>query len=928
MESYRCLSDFLIKQRTHDKKLITHTRIGDGKNIIPCKYYIPDEKLELFYKLYHRHVFRDGKNEYLTEKQKSDNTPILIDFDFRYNSEIQERQHNEEHIQDIVSLYIDTIRNEVIEDTNLKNIDVYVFEKPNINTWEKEGITKDGIHIVIPIHVPHQQQLFLREKVKKQLEQDIFCDLPLTNTIEDILDIGISKGCINWMLFGSRKPNHEQYNLTYYYKSIIDDDGECLIEKQDIQDITEYEILKKCSARQVEKIPVYSFSQQAKEYVIKEKKKSKILNKKTSNTDNYECDEEYVNKFWDYVKSCIPLDYFGDYHKFFEFFCIHKNIIGEKNYNELDEFMKNTNGYNEIGNKIIYEEKINIDRDIKVGWSRLYEICNKCNSTEKHKLDEKYDDNKLNIKKILKLLERGNESDLANIFVNEFGDKFIYRKEVLYFYNGVYWEKNETKHLLRKYISNQFVKKLEKFNQYYVKQKSNLIIENEENNQNQILSLTENITKINILINKCGSTTFKQNLQKEIIDLITDNTIKFEINTHLFAFNNKVYDLDKDEFIEPHPKQYITLTTGYDYKEATNEKKQELMRIISTILPKEDVRKFYFCCLASALYGEPLQKWIVCYGCGRNGKGMLNDLFLTMMGKYGTQLNSNVLTKPIDDGVNQQVANLNHIRFVITREPAGTAINNATIRQLTGGGTISVAGKYDKDTSKILRLSLFMEANDMIEYKSKIEEADIARLVGVPFNSRFTDDETRINEEEHIYAMNLDYATDKFREEMKYALFSLMIEVNKIYKSYNKKLKSIEPVEVKEMSKKYLTSCDKILSWCNDRFIKLSNDTIKKRVQNKEVCWIKLKDVYTIFKNSELYSLLSKKDKRTIGTKKALIDYISKSHAYCNDYIKKRDFYNKKYRERTIIYGYDFVNIENENDSDEEEDEIKDNDEF
>jgi len=68
-EIYKSFNDFLIKHRTTDKENITHTRIGNGNNILPGKYCIPDDKLDIFYKLYHRHVFVQEKSEYLLKSR-------------------------------------------------------------------------------------------------------------------------------------------------------------------------------------------------------------------------------------------------------------------------------------------------------------------------------------------------------------------------------------------------------------------------------------------------------------------------------------------------------------------------------------------------------------------------------------------------------------------------------------------------------------------------------------------------------------------------------------------------------------------------------------------------------------------------------------------------------------------------------------------
>ena len=99
---------FLKNHSVKDKGNIHNfTRIGDTSlNIYGGKYYIPDEDLSEFYKLYKNYVFTNKKNEYLTEVQLEDgNGPILIDLDFRYERNVNTRQHDKDDILNIVDCY-------------------------------------------------------------------------------------------------------------------------------------------------------------------------------------------------------------------------------------------------------------------------------------------------------------------------------------------------------------------------------------------------------------------------------------------------------------------------------------------------------------------------------------------------------------------------------------------------------------------------------------------------------------------------------------------------------------------------------------------------------------------------------------------------------------------------------------------------------
>lgn len=220
---------------------MTHTRIGDKDlNIYGGVYDIKEEKLKEFYKLYYDEVINNKQNEYSTEVQikydyptiyktrfenNEENTvfgAMLIDLDFRYSSEIKERQHDENDINNIIFEYTN-ILSKYLKLNDDSKFNVYVFEKPNVNTNNKE-YTKDGIHIIFGIQVDHILQQIIRNEMISILPNVI--DLPLINKWEDVLDDCISNGINNWQMYGSRKPNNEAYVLVKAFKLtyIFDDD--------------------------------------------------------------------------------------------------------------------------------------------------------------------------------------------------------------------------------------------------------------------------------------------------------------------------------------------------------------------------------------------------------------------------------------------------------------------------------------------------------------------------------------------------------------------------------------------------------------------------------------------------------------------------------------------------------------------------------
>ena len=105
-----------ITSRQTGTKTSTHTRMGNlkddnrKKDIYPGSYNITPENYEEFLSLYVQSVIVDKNLEYLTEKQLNPDVdgatgPCLIDLDFRYKSDVVERQHTEDHITDLIEMY-------------------------------------------------------------------------------------------------------------------------------------------------------------------------------------------------------------------------------------------------------------------------------------------------------------------------------------------------------------------------------------------------------------------------------------------------------------------------------------------------------------------------------------------------------------------------------------------------------------------------------------------------------------------------------------------------------------------------------------------------------------------------------------------------------------------------------------------------------
>jgi phage/plasmid-associated DNA primase len=206
------LSDFLTAHKAVAGGAYTHTRIGDKTlSVFGGVFNIPDEDYSEFWKLYSQHI-QSGRQEYLTEKQYPDG-PLVVDLDFHYAADTEDRQHTKDDVVNIIELYAEHLTDMVAGD--MPTYEIYVSHKSAVNMLEEK--TKDGIHIFFSLRVPRIIQKALRTEMLELLPQTLE-HLPLINDWAGVLDEGITNGGTNWQLLGSRKPGNKAYEITRAFR--------------------------------------------------------------------------------------------------------------------------------------------------------------------------------------------------------------------------------------------------------------------------------------------------------------------------------------------------------------------------------------------------------------------------------------------------------------------------------------------------------------------------------------------------------------------------------------------------------------------------------------------------------------------------------------------------------------------------------------
>ena len=584
-----------------------------------------------------------------------------------------------------------------------------------------------------------------------------------------------------------------------------------------------------------------------------ELKEIKSKTKKIIEIDNEEnTDTEEIENIFTYNKIKEQLDLLdiercNNYQSWVNVGFIIFNELQENGYKLFDEWSKKSKKYNYKDVKEKYNSFKLDKKGLKLETLQMYV---KDDKFIKKEIKNDYDNE--NDKKFF-VLNDFSTGNIAIDFKERYKDKFIYTDGLLYYYEMVLWsidDKNNS--FLNNFIDEVYFLDLLKLYQEY-----ELIIMSKAKNNDKdafkkIRTIRTNLEKLRIIKSREGYI-------KDIINKITNNKIKWNNQPDIFAFDNKLYDLKKNQFIDPLPEYYLSLSCGYDFNENYNEKYIfELEEFLKTIHSNDEIRNCYLECLSTGLSGQTLEKFIIANGRGGNGKGVYNELALKTFGNYGYILPSNVLLNPLKTGSNPEIANCDKKRLIFVREPDESKnLNCSTIKEITGGGEINARLNHSNNTKTVLNCTMIMECNEKPKL-SEVNEAMERRILDIPFNSLFVDkmkfekfsDQER--EENEIFLGNTFFKTDDFKEKYKQALFIILIKHYKNYINNNNNLTI--PKIIVDRTNSYMENSDDIFN--------IINEFYEKTTEKKDI--VKLKDVYEMFKSSDIYFNSSKDDKKKL----------------------------------------------------------------
>jgi P4 family phage/plasmid primase-like protien len=778
---YNDLSDFLAKHivKKDENKIITHTRIGSKDlNIYGGAYSISKEELPVYYRLYYEHVFVKNKKEYLTERQLNGCGPLLVDFDFRYDFSVTERQHSIEHIQDIICLYLEELKKLYVFKDNMQ-FPIFVMEKPNVNRVADKQITKDGIHILFGIQMDNTMQTILRDRILKEIG-DIW-ELPLTNDWKDVLDEGISKGVTNWQMYGSQKPANEAYRVTYYLVAEFDssdEDNNWTTTAKSVKDIDFLNDLPLLSAQYDKHVKLEMNANIVDEYnerlesikTVKKAKKSSTINlvpqqetesdiqlsditnlemlKKAIDSimSNLSSKEQYIKETHDYTQ-ILPEQYYepGSHLKntMVAFALKHTDerlflswVMLRSKASDFD-FATIPELYNRWKNHF-HKRPDGITRRSIMYWAKQ-DAFEDYEKVKKLTIDYYIEET---------IFEAG-DWDYAKVLYHMYKDKYVcnsYVNRTWYVYKNHRWQKDEGQRLRLAISTNLFQLYSDKQTQYLA---DSHIHEPTGEEHEKIQRKIKKIAEICIKLKK---TNDKNNIMREAVEIFYDEDFSENIdkNPYLLCFSNGIFDLKNKEFRQGQPQDYVTKTTGIPYVpysyEATREISEQIMLFMDQLFPRPELCRYMWDHLASTLIGIKKEHVFNIYrGSGSNGKSILTDLMSQALGDYkGTVPITLVTDKRSSLGsATPEIMQLKGVRYAVMQEPSKDAIiNEGILKELTGGDPLLGRALYADSETFTPQFSLVVCTNALFEIKSN-DDGTWRRMKLVDFLAKF------ISEGEH-----------------------------------------------------------------------------------------------------------------------------------------------------------------------------------
>lgn len=590
----------------------THTRVSNEPSGKFCIKTGADNAM--FLKLYCDVFSHTVPNLTLAEKQQNVG-PLMTDYDFEFDAENKERIYDIEVISRVVK-----ILNQIVYETldiEEDMVKAFVTEKghPTIeyeDELDEDGNqvihrVKDGFHICYILPMSSEQRFYIYNKLKERaMSEEIFDDLPITNEYEKILDESTIQRN-GWMLYGSIKRLRgkigQLYRLTHVFDYNMEDEPieqyklEDLVylfsvrqfDEDDVIDIRpeiteDFETFQKLHNRKKEKKEPKQVAEPGKPLTIIQpriqlaKKLAGILSAKRA--ESY---DEWVRVCWT-LKS-----------------------IGDELYDEFIAFSQKSKKFNLASCNTAWQTTNTYAYTI----ASLYWWARKDNPAKYEEVIKE------NLDKVFVRVEEGTPCDIAELVHALYPYQFAcvsIRTASWFEFRDHRWKETECGSAIRKIIQNEISCIVLETSARYAQASRG-------QNNDAVVSNTIKSDKLNKLARRLRDTSMLNNVITECAHkyYIPEFEKKLDSNTKLIGFDNGIYDLETGKFRDGTPDDYVSFSTGYNYKDYVGNEPifADIETYFCQIQPNQRIRDYLLKICAGYLDGQNRdQKFLIWTGSG------------------------------------------------------------------------------------------------------------------------------------------------------------------------------------------------------------------------------------------------------------------------------------------------------------------------
>ena len=471
--------------------------------------------------------------------------------------------------------------------------------------------------------------------------------------------------------------------------------------------------------------------------------------------------------------------------------------------------------------------------------------------------------------------EQNNDFTLAELYIKSVGDEAICdANSGIYIYGNRFWTpvRDKEKARLKMHIYRTLYQLLESQSRRLQAEITKNLLNNDKENLGLHQYKCNTLKNIQKAKQTLGSANKLKNIASIVAGLLSEEEKIYnmdDLNPMLFCFKNKTFNLDSMEEVNITKYDYISMHTGYDFSEPTEDQIKVIDKLFKEIMPEDDKRKGLLSAFKSAMTGEQTPHFFMLTGEGSNGKGTLLEILNEALGNYYSCSNVEFLTTPIRSGASTTLYGLDKMRGVQFSEPEeNQEIMASSIKKLTDNPKMKGRGLYmEKEVDIVFHNSFFMDCNALPQIKGRKDYAVLRRILVYLFGSTFVDKEEDVDEANRVFLKDTKFKETTFKLAHRCAMCKYIMN-NGAYPLY--KAPSAEAY-----SRQYLLSSDEMFSWFSE-FYECTKDKTHR---------VGLKDIYNEFKQSEFYRNLSGSDKTSKWSSRQFKSNLTSNIAikkYCN----------------------------------------------